>query len=293
MRIQVFLLALLLSVPAAAGCSTQQTSSPVTAHARPERPPSALACQGSGVRIYSNADHSLWMRARYELDERRVEIACIYDTPDPGFTRRDDRYPVRYWPTCVRPLDNTHFCVAGKSALTGNAILEIWTLAPPEFVHASDPKALATISGGRVTGIEELYDSAVDGRMLVDEILPIHAEGQKRALVRFFDSGEVCAMDLGTGALKLVASPVARPASFTIPLLAIARVGDAGGLANGEWAYTFRVPGKTDNDAPGGEEPRIVMLWDRNHDGTIESFETMSAAEYTRRGYSAPNVWSR
>jgi hypothetical protein len=284
------LLCLFAFLPGA--CGTVPAPAPAVPSSKPIEPPVALVHPSNGgVRFYGSADKSLSLRASYETQKQLVRVAAIHTSAGRDLTRQDDEYHVRYWPTCMLGLDGLRLCVAGENPLTGRAVIEVWTFSQPVFESARNPGSPGLLTGGVVTSIDEIYDGVEDGRVLVDDMLLVGAQTSGRALLHFRDSGEVCSLDFESRALNLVASPEEKPGAFMIPALANASFTGAGRLSTGEWACTLRVPVEAQDGQPNPNEARVVLLWDRDHDGEVESFETISDAEFARRGYSAPGAW--
>lgn len=244
---------------------------------------------GGGVTFFASADRRFEMRARQRMSERRVEIRHRFFPSPPSRTEQslEETVETRYWPTCIGAASNGELCVAGVDPGTGSTILEVWRFDPP-FKDPGQRRAVPTsFTRGSLASTRVIHDERAPG---LDTVLRIHtmpaADGAvPRVLVQFQDSRRLYEFDLDDGARRLVASPAREGGALVVPLLALDLTSQARRHRDQGMLYVF-----SPRD-PAEDEPSVAVLRDRDLDARIDEAETMSLAEYRRRGYLVPEAW--
>jgi hypothetical protein len=122
-------------------------------------------------------------------------------------TRESTSYSLSFWPTTVRYLGGSKLAVAGKSAVNGQAIIEVWTLDAPQVVTVGTEHFL------RVGGVQDKRLAFVSpqgsGVGLVRALWRNLSLGEEEVFAYSFESKEVYGIDLSTGIATLEISPTA------------------------------------------------------------------------------------
>jgi hypothetical protein len=255
-----------------------------TAQSTPiDPPPAMLNGHHAGEFFYESSDAHFSMRADFSSGERVVTITSMYRN---GLVwhKQSQTQPVRYWPTCVRRGANGELWVAGKGHRTGNTIIEKWTFAPPSLAVLGSPGANPPKSGA-LLDVKDLYDEAIEGRLLVENMTPQLGGSTARVLVKFHDSKDVYSVG-ADATVTLIASPVVKPNSFLCPLLANPGTVFTRQLASGGYVYGWRLF----SNAP-STDPSIVVLHDDDMNGTVDRAETISGATFDSRQWGRAATW--
>ncbi len=198
-------------------------------------------------------------------------------------------YVTDYWPTRCNMGPAHTLYVAGKGFASDTVVFEVWRFNPPVFqpgrqtIHGQTPPKLKPAKRTSVTRIAEV--PATDG--LVRGLVVLRNASTESFLVLYSGSSKVYAVDAATGAQTLVASPTPIPGVLHQPSLAdpwalcyvAKRIGEG-------FLYLFRVGG--DSFA---EPPPVLVLRDSDENGTIDSSDILSAAQWQALGYENPNGW--
>jgi len=281
-------LALLFLASALLACSAPEHTQPreERAIAMPDR---RFEGGGGGVTFFASADQRFEMHARQHMSERRVEIRHRFFPSPPSRTEQTlvETVATRYWPTCIGAASNGELCVAGVDPRTGSTILEVWRFDPPFKDPGLSRAVPASFTRGSLASTRVIHDERGPG---LDTVLRIHAmpaaDGAvPRVLVQFLDSRRLYEFDLDDGTRRLVASPSREGGALVVPPLALDVTSQARRHCDQGMLYVFSP------SHPAEDEPSVAVLCDRDLDARIDEAETMSLAEYRRRGYLTPEAW--
>jgi len=242
-----------------------------------------LNAHHGGEFFYESANSQLSMRADFSPDEKAITIVSMYRNGS-VWHKVAQTIPVRYWPTCVRRGANGKVWVAGKGHRTGNTIIEQWTFNAPSLAAVTSPGG-NPLKSGSLQDVIDVYDNAVAGRLLVENMTPQLGGTTPGVLVKFYDSKDVYSVR-PDGSVTLVASPVSKPNSFLCPLLSDAGTVFTRQLASGGYVYAWR----RFTNAPSAD-PSIVILYDDDMNGTVDRAESISGATYDSRQWGLAATW--
>ncbi|MDH5493924.1 MAG: hypothetical protein OEY14_18380 [Myxococcales bacterium] len=173
-----------------------------------------------------------------------------------------------FYPTSIRWIARNggiRFVVSGKRPLAWATVVEEWILEEPRvLVEAS--LGVKHFGRARVRQVTSIYDAAVPGR---DMVLASWRDGvdEDRMLLQFWDSRDVYALDLDTGGLEILASPVEGHAPVWQPDLSAHTHRGYPGI----WSRNHAAFGVIHVMPCDVDPERWLILIDANRDGTPES----------------------
>ncbi|MBI5434886.1 MAG: hypothetical protein HZA52_18785 [Planctomycetes bacterium] len=230
--------------------------------------------------------------------EKRINFGWTYAAPETPSTtnvkdQREEVFAVAYWPTFVLPVDDYHFCVAGKSR-DGFTVIEYWTFASTAQGGVAAPSVMEQypVGGGAPqyawtlpsrTGVTEVLKAPSNSaRGVIRGLIP-SLESATQVFVYHDGSREVTRLDLVTKSETLVAAPGGAAAPLVAPTLS--------GCHSRFWASEYVGRGDCYFFAPVdscafGPMPEILALQDANKDGVPESVVVISGADWEAQGWS-------
>lgn len=191
--------------------------------------------------------------------------------------------PLRFWPNCVEWISDDALLVSGVSPRTGRTIIEVWEYETPQGAPDALP---VTSASGRTetqwllpsrTAIDTVFDSDDVDR----QVMTLAKENKGRpghVFVRFDSSDDLLELELATGDLHVVASPVAGAAPLHVPELANAGPWDvgAGGVVHQSAGFAYVITTHL-YDAP---DPIVIVFLDADRDGTLDAVDTTDTTGY-------------
>jgi len=250
-----------------------------------EPPPITMSGPPQGVRFFSSPNRQVHMRAYWVADERQLLISSYHQSAAPT-AKTAELYKVRYWPTCTNRLADGSLLVCGKGPRNGNTIIERWRFGPPVYPLAITTPGSPGIGAGPLLDVDEVYDQKVTGRDLVERIVPLWGSTHERALAMFADSDDVYSIDLESGGLLLIASPLVKPDSVHAPILSRVDTAWSRELVSGAYVYAFE-----DKDVSDGATPYLFVLYDNNKDGIIDANAVLTKTTFDALGYGSAASW--
>jgi len=194
---------------------------------------------------------------------------------------------VSYWPSQVAAIGRNRIAVAGKRA-NGNTVIELWTLEfPPLERRGFDPRtgvARYAPYHGNVLDKRVLYDRTVAGRQAVNALF--ENQGNASQLFVLFAS-DLCALELTSGALSIVASSKLGSAALVVPMLAT-HWKDRWSGEHSDHGYVYILTAQ-DGMRSGeqlvfvdGNKDGRIDVWTAADQATWEALELGNAAKYSR-----------
>lgn len=241
-------------------------------------PPSEVAPADFGTMVYQSSDKLFQARVYLDMDGKSIRVRSYKSGPAGHLDKKDQVFPVRYWPTAAVKLSDGSFCVAGKGSRNGNTIVELWQFDPPS---ASASPWKPTV----IRSVDEIYSELTTGRSIVTNMVPMWGGSSQALLMKFYDSKDVYSLTLA-GAYSLVASQTSHPNVQVASLLSETDAAWARELVGGGYVYCFLKGGIQDL-----QTPSMVLLIDSDKNGTIDSATTLSGAQFVAAGYDTPSAW--
>jgi hypothetical protein len=213
---------------------------------------------------------------RAYCEAKRVEVTWSWSqsgTFAPSDVSVTESFAVGYWPTAVEAVASGKLVVAGKER-AGDTRIEVWTTRAPLVVQPAPGSSGTTkLQGQGLDNIDVVYDDQVSGKDIVRGI--VNQRGLTNSvLLQFHDSRVLYSLrwDAMPGVLTSVLTPSAQPALS----------GDFDSYAGGNhqtagYVYVFS------NLEDLGLTPWLVLT-DSNRDGTIDTSEVLTSAQYISRG---------
>ncbi len=204
-------------------------------------------------------------------------------------------FSTRYFPTASCVLGPDALLIAGITP-GGSTVIERWNLAwpspmPVPMVNPQTGVTSVSVALPSRTSSKRLYDADVVGRRYVRSLCALRRQSgaPTECLVQFYDSNDLCSLDLASGQVTLLASAVS--ASGVLGLVPGLQPKNHSYIAFGDrisvgYKYTLG-RGMKFLPVPGNPNaPPVVVLVDTNRDGTIDAVLQMTELEYAQQGWA-------
>lgn len=247
-------------------------------------PPQPLAGIDKAEARLTFASSDLRGEAAYHMAERQVTIVWrVTYTPgaptDPHLSVQTES--ASYWLTEVSGAGPGRLAVAGKDPRTGHTVVELWTFTPPDRLPAPsiEPASGQTVYPSirvPITTRRVVLDASEKGRDLVRVLFPNHVV-ERELLVQFWDSRDLYALDVETGALTLLLSATPGGGAPHEPALANDYVK--------RWSARHAAQGDCYFLSPEGDGSLdLLALFDHDLDGGIDEHRTLTREEFRQLG---------
>ena len=212
---------------------------------------------------------------------------------------------VRYYPTAACVVDNDSIVVAGVDS-TGETVIEVWALvwpSPMPTVQTNIQTGLKSVAVAMpsVGSKTRIYDASVPGRNIARNLCGMRRQTDQAAaaLVQFYDSTDIYAANLTTGALSLVASASSAPTTLgpiaDLGVDSVSRIWCGDKISQG-YVYVLRRGSPNVSFTWGGTVPNILVLIDADRNGAIDSYLSLDSAAFVSQGLADLgnyNLWWR
>ncbi len=218
----------------------------------------------------------------YSMDEQEVHFRWLYKGSQGKNRMAHQNESVSFWPTEVAAYDQDQILVAGRDTVSGNAIVERWTLAPP------NPMPLPRVDP--TTGvIEEPYVTVqvLSKRRILStsegtiwSMFRLHGTASS-VMVQFWEDKEVHALDTSSGELAPLFLPAANPDYPDVTVIP-----QLSEVHKYRWSGTHEIEGHVYHlgvveDV--NDSHTCLLLFDHDMNGTIDSFGPVPMEEFWAR----------
>ncbi len=189
-------------------------------------------------------------------------------------------FRLSYWPTAAVSIGSEFgkFVVAGK-AQSGATRVELFVLEPPAIGVATLPgtgQVVATVTEPRISQVSKVFEQNAVGLDMIQTASPNLADPGNRVFLQFWDSKKVQELNIASGTLTAIASPVSGAAPLHAPSLQadLDLVQRFNHVDHG-YVYAFQ---KADLGSLG------TMFLDSNRDGTLDTVHPLTLQVWESMG---------
>jgi hypothetical protein len=194
------------------------------------------------------------------------------------------KVPTDYWVTATAVIDDDHIAVAGQVGQGGTVmtVVEVWTLRRPTVDLVTDPvtqERRHVMDVGGVADRQRILSVDADGRRGVRRLVKLRGKPSS-LLIQFHDSGDL--YELNSAAVPATLTKLFSPADGggvpVVAALAETRLKWIDGRTHSTQGYIYVFyPAATPDDR--GDDPLTFAMFDRNRDGSIETWEWLDFEE--------------
>ena len=232
----------------------------------------------------------------HDVREKSIVLEWVWGESDPDFPEplihQETTHHTSYWPTSARYLGNNKVAVAGKSAVNGRLVIEVWTLANPNVIVIDGATTQYFLRAGVISEKRTAFvDPETGGIGLVNAMWRNRGRGDENVLVQSLDSRVVFSIDLATGGAARAVAP-ASPVGLTQaePLLQPFWPAYAGPYRHASLGDLYAFTTEDDVKAT-GPEIHTLYLVDSNKDGVIDSSLAVTWADEEGLGLQDASLW--
>jgi hypothetical protein len=226
--------------------------------------------------------------AFHSMSEREVHFLWLYKGSQGQNWMSYQDESVSFWPTEVATYGENQILVAGRDPVSGQSIVERWTLTPPS------PMPLARVDPTTGEIVEPYIAVKIASKDLVlrSDLGTIRSVFRLQGtastvLLHFWESKELYTFDLGSGELKRLFIPVADPDDPDVPVLPELTV-----VHGGRWSATHTVEGHLYMLGGIDDDATSLILADVDLDGKIDTQGAVTIEEFWAKGLDKADQYS-
>ncbi len=284
----------------------QSTAPPVvipTQPLRPEPPPECTSTLSDFHAFTMSLEGSTTAKARVEMTYnpwgRSVDLQFRYHEgsfPDQNIAVDLVTVPTAYYPTSAIYLGSDRVAVSGKDAVSGLAVIQIWSLSRPNLIRIpsnAGGEDQLFLRGGKVVKVDTAFaPSAAAGFGLVRAMWRNRSLQGDHIIAMSYPGDNIYSIDLGSGIATLAISVTTPLGSMPpAPVLSQDWPGYSGPYRHSTLGDVYMLTRRAAYVITGTPGVHALYLIDADKDGTLDYFETISSTNEDSLGINDITLW--